>query len=280
MIKIKNEYRVFGLRRTGNHAIINWILKQGGENGFFANDQELDKPFNLSLPNGELDTLVHSYEEQRFSPTYLKLNDFYLNQQEVKVENRYNILILRDPFNLMASRIKSGYTTTWRTPRLNQVDLWVLYAKEFTGETNLLPNKVCINYNRWVLDKAYRKEIAAILGLTFTDGGFSEVSEIGGGSSFDGTEKNAKAAEMQVMDRWKQYKENSLFLDFFENRQVVAYYQRIFERNNEIDRFIEQQLKRKFSFRQSLKTFIHTTIFPPLLDYKLKERNKNKLFSN
>lgn len=59
-------------------------------------------------------------------------------------------------------------------------DLWIDYAKEFLQETNYLPNnKVCVNYNLWVSDVNYRREVANRLNLDFTDAGFDEVRRYG-----------------------------------------------------------------------------------------------------
>jgi len=119
-----------------------------------------------------------------------------------------NILILRDPRNLFSSRIRKASLVNLPAypadagPLMERVvDLWISHAKEFTGETSTLDNKVCIYFNEWFANPAYRKEISSKLGFTFTDKGFKKVSSEGGGSSFDLTKFDGDNEKLKVLDR-------------------------------------------------------------------------------
>ena len=140
------EFRVVGLRRTGNHAIINWILQQVDGTVVFVNDIFINEnPFR---------TVVEVFESQdpdfywranriKSNPLYagedyldnlrkeanrdfipkdlliFSLEDYRLKLMDVKryqkrhllyfgnSKEKTDILILRDPYNLLASRLKN-----------------------------------------------------------------------------------------------------------------------------------------------------------------------------
>ncbi|MGB3295064.1 MAG: hypothetical protein WBB01_18945 [Phormidesmis sp.] len=231
----QKEFRIVGLRRSGNHAIINWILSQEIGNICWLNDLRMQKnPFYWKYHallgyhpqyqektdrlkkdlRGEFtpkDCLAYSYEDydltEVVSNRFISRHDLYFG----KSKEQYDILILRDPFNLMASRLKSGKVSV-KSKGKTATDLWVAYAKEFSGETQFLENtKVCISYNHWFSDPAYRQVIAQKLKLNFSDAGMNEVATQGGGSSFDGQHLNGKAAAMDVLNRWKQFADDPAF---------------------------------------------------------------------
>lgn len=140
---------------------------------------------------------------------------------------RYDVLILRDPFNLIASRIKSNNLRV-KNPNRTVVELWIAYAKEYLGETNFLKNnKVCINYNQWFSDVEYRKYLASLLDVEFSDAGINDVKSQGGGSSFEGQELDGQATKMQVLDRWESFADDSLFQKWLNNRELISYSERI-----------------------------------------------------
>jgi len=108
------------------------------------------------------------------------------------------------------------------------MDMWILYAKEYLGETqHLKNNKVCVNYNQWFSDANYRKQLADKLNLDFTDSGFNDVSVFGGGSSFEKRKFHGKAENMDVLNRWQQFVDDSSYRTLFSDA-VFEYSERIF----------------------------------------------------
>ena len=100
------------MRRTGNHAIIDWIKGQQTGKIEFWNDLKVNinalrqKYENLreNYPFVKKDCLIRSYEDYTLA-RYYKLEfeskyDLYFG----KSGTRYEVLILRDTFNLFASR--------------------------------------------------------------------------------------------------------------------------------------------------------------------------------
>nr|MDJ0553448.1 hypothetical protein [Microcoleaceae cyanobacterium MO_207.B10] len=173
----QKEIRVAGIKSTGNHAIINWVKsQQTGEVGFINNVLPSQNPYRYKYENlrdkfpeyqwaiehnrqpakGNFlkrDCLIDSYEDfplEQIGSNKFELNhDLYLGRSSI----RYDLLIIRDPFNLLASRLKTasqvGYFLSVNSPKKTMIDLWLDYAKEYLGETNYLKhNKICINYNQ------------------------------------------------------------------------------------------------------------------------------------
>lgn len=270
----QKEFRISGLRRTGNHAIINWIIKQSEGtvvhfNDIFINENPLqiitkaietkdpdfafraERAFNNPLYKGQdgveilkreangdftkKDLLIYSLEG--YHPRLIakkkiqKKHKLYFG----KSRKKYDIIILRDPYNLLASRLKNkkiGLKT--RSYLTSFADMWVAFAREYLGETNFSPYpKVAVNYNKWAEEKAYRKQLTKTLHIPFTDAGFHEVTNYGGGSSFDGS--GAKK-DLDVFGRWKHYKDDPTFLKVVSNDELRHYSNFIFPELENIEK--------------------------------------------
>lgn len=220
------EIRVVGMSRSGNHAIIDWILSQASGRTCFLNCAEpKTNPFVTARPPGEgqpahrasyssfhraregegafsqKDYLVHSYEDTFLrgfaDPRHEELHDALVGSSA----RRLDVLIVRDPFNLFASRIASGIgNVSLETARR----IWCQHAREFLGLRRHLANeRVMVSYNAWVSSHVYRETLAHRLGLDFDDTAALSVPSAGGGSSFDGTTYHGRAAAMPVLERWR-----------------------------------------------------------------------------
>lgn len=254
----KNEFRFVGMSRSGNHAIINWILDQLQGNYLFLNCAEPKyNPFTSARPlemggktyltnisNFEQEKeiagnfskkeyLLYSYEDCFLGglnhSSYKKHHDEWVG----KSANRKDILIMRDPFNLFASRIKSnllrGHYSHGSRPIsiLTVKRIYKQHAREFLGKKNNLKNLIPINYNKWVESEEYREKITAELGIDFTDKGFHEVSKVAGGSSFDGTDHSGQAYKMDLHNRWKKFANDEEYWELFDT-ELIALTSKIF----------------------------------------------------
>ncbi|OZH53967.1 hypothetical protein AFK68_14040 [Hydrocoleum sp. CS-953] len=252
----QKEIRVTGMKRTGNHAIMNWVKSQHtGEVGFLNNVAANENPYRYKYENLQdnfpehkwaiehnrqqakgyfikRDCLIYSYEDfpldQIASDKFEGNHDIYLGKSAI----RYDLLILRDPFNLLASRLKTSskvsYFLSVNSQNKTMIDLWLDYAKEYLGETNYLKhNKICINYNQWFADIDYRRQIADKLQMEFSDLGIDKVTGFGGGSSFEGKQFDGKGTSMDVLNRWQKVSDNPQYKQFFD-REVLEYSEKIF----------------------------------------------------
>ncbi|MFQ3217906.1 MAG: hypothetical protein ACI8R9_000669 [Paraglaciecola sp.] len=230
---MERVFLIHGLKRTGNHALVSWI-RLHTKFAFFNNvipmyyilKKEIEFPEvidfkdwlrpRLYTQRRKLLQKFHFVQFLNESPLCLKSVMVSLEDHELTVRpftgvpcTFRNILILRDPYNIFASRIRKSakdhrnlvYPSQNNEYMKRVTELWKAHAREFLGETDHLENRVVIYFNRWFSDLNYRKQISLDLGLDFTDAGFSMVSHKGGGSSFDGTSFNGDNSNMNVLDR-------------------------------------------------------------------------------
>jgi len=222
--------RFCGIQRSGNHALINWIIAQEALptcfiNGAFPgmNPWE-DNNWGISYPHypywpasrdrqGALvkkELMIYSYENR--SLIDIENDKSHLPTYIGKSQEDYLVMVLRDPYNTFASWLQ-------RDTPVNEeiISLWKSYAYEFIGRTDTLSApKVFVNFNAWFSEPDYRKYLAHKLGLTFTDRGLKEVSHHGGGSSFDGRSLKGNATSMNVLNRFEDFLDNQEFRMLFE----------------------------------------------------------------
>lgn len=165
----------------------------------------------------------------------VSLEDVVINERFSKMSSLadHNILLVRDPANLFASRLAGlapdrGLSVpegveerermlfavaTSKAIKL-QVDKYKNHYGEFSEATNFLRNKICVGYNRWVTDECYRKElIEKRLGLKFSDSKYKTRA----GSSFG---KSPSSAE-DYFDRWKAFWDHPVYSQIREDESLM-----------------------------------------------------------
>ncbi|SFG71091.1 hypothetical protein SAMN04488020_103261 [Palleronia marisminoris] len=233
----EREIQVLGMSRSGNHAVCNWIFAQADEPKLLLNCAEgktdpfaTCRPFSTGEPGwrgvpdpgtapepGARRALVmHSYEDSWFAHAFSRELETHHDAWLGASRRRVRLLILRDPYNLFASRLKMGAALSTHVSRT----MWKQHAREALGDTRRVEDKVVVLYNRWATQKDYRRDLAARLGLTFTDAGASDVPQTMGGSSFDGTAFDGRAAEMATRDRWRAYAHDPIYRAIFDPEMV------------------------------------------------------------
>jgi len=229
------ELSILYMQRAGGHAIANWLTNQLPTtnyvfiNNIFHYDNRL--LFNKPLVKNNTEYLIYTIEDMSIGQAEKTKQRLLYKHNSDKL----NVLIIRDPYNLFASRyarqigetnpitgekqpesIKSCNWSPLKTwTGKSAIDCWRNHAQEALSHFNI---DLCIFYNRWIQDKSYRQQTAKDLGLNFTDRGIDEVSTHGEGSSFDGLTYQGKASEMAVDTRWKKYKYDSYFCSLFDDR--------------------------------------------------------------
>lgn len=224
----ETEIRVVGMSRSGNHAIINWILAQARGRTCFLNCAEPGhnpfvsaRPRTPELPGwrafydgfdieaeraGRLtrkDLLIHSYEDTFLGPLKKPENEARHDEWVGRSARRIDLLILRDPRNLFASRLASGYG--WLRDELVS-RVWSQHAREFLGlRRNLRQERLVVSYSDWVTSADNRRKLAEALDLDFDDRAAHKVPAAAGGSSFDGTAYDGHAEQMPVLRRWHNF---------------------------------------------------------------------------
>lgn len=230
VITNRTEFRVVGQMRSGNHAIINWLIDQfPGRRVCFLNNVEHGgaDPFETAaqmelygiedtLETEELrktpkDVLIYSYEDRKDCEGIGLLPSVYGEQGEhEQIEavgdsaERRDLLIIRDPFNCLASR-KRLIETRGPLGGIRDMDQiaqdWVEIAEraiavmEEPGEDTIV-----VPYNHWSSDPAFRRELSEMVGGEFSDAAMKAQAEYGGGSSF--TQPSMSLAEARA--KWKK----------------------------------------------------------------------------
>ena len=241
----KHELRVLGLCRSGNHAIVNWIIAQCPGRVLFYNDLSVGVPFQKHPINlikeaqnseSEIRWFIHSYEDVYIKESLgNKALREKLDSSVGKSAARHQILILRNPWNLIASRLvwklkKGAEFRENLEHRKRVVGIWKEHAKEYLNDTCELKNKVVISFDHWCSDSAYRQGIATSLGIPFTDKGFDSVASEGGGSSFNGLTSNTKERQVAVLQRWKSVEDDPIFKSLTRDQELVELSERIYGR--------------------------------------------------
>jgi len=152
-----------GLRRSGNHAIINWIsrmlLPLVHINDIPFTQITDDNIYKFQSANG----MIHGSVDNKWIP-FNKSSNLLIsveNTSPYDVETQLKkiqqhcvklIVLIRDPWNNMASRYHIHQNVEWVQ---KGVDMWYSFAT--FNDTNVLL------FNAWVSDLSYRKVVAKSL---------------------------------------------------------------------------------------------------------------------
>ncbi len=185
---------VYALCRSGHHSISFWLAK------------------NI-VPSASVDLTYEQGDKTVRMVNAAVKHTLNLKENERLPEgNEPTIIILRDPYNNFASFLKLTKNPNFGTLSfLSFMKYWVEYAKEVSGETNRLTNKVVISYNDWVDSETYRRNVVEYIGekfgleTKFDDSLKNQMTKYGGGSSFDGLTHIRSADKMKVCERFKEF---------------------------------------------------------------------------
>ena len=207
------KYDVWGMRRTGNHAIIEWISSHFNKT-LHRNDVVKSKPWLIKEYGGGeiIDLTIDSYED--FAPTEIKEN---------------TIILLRDWYNMCASRLVSK--RGWRNScRYNDEISYIRSCAEVYLEYCKLWEKYPDNfilYNKWCNDDKYEKEIEKRYNWKRVPRNNNlPSSKIGGGSSFKKDVVENTSFDERYLDVIKNYPDE--WIDICSNEEINNYCNKIF----------------------------------------------------
>jgi hypothetical protein len=216
---------IFALRRSGHHAIIEWLkgcYETNNEVSYHENsvyNRHLRHAQSWPDPAPEMiwqsaedhDVLLVSYEDVDFderwnSPAYSAL------RAPEYGETARSTIVLRDWFNFAASRLRYQANCTaigkhdglifgldW--PEVEE--RWFKYANLVLNGDPESPSPICINYNRWCVDPGYRSALVQRYGVPNSDSRLDAVPDFGSGSSFEGRAMHGSGSAMNVLRRWE-----------------------------------------------------------------------------
>lgn len=220
--------RVFGMRRSGNHAILAWLQRNApnAKSVFFNNCKPGGSPLQnarglelngeraalgkarrdmpaMTSQAGDGALLLVSYEDTspaEFDPQFQISGSFDASLFSS------TILIYRSFLNWAASLLKKLQPNeSFSLVRRNAVLLRAIDT--YTRLLALLRQKqgpvvTAICYDRWVAQQDYRAQLLRDLGLFVRDNSLGEVQPYGGGSSFQ--KDTRRGSELQTDKRWQQ----------------------------------------------------------------------------
>jgi len=251
---VDNRFITLSLQRSGQHAVIHWLCTQirnivhfnhchfervhlrnwitpiNNRVVYYRDSEQLDSgiqdresliSFLADIP--EYQHLLYSFEDFDIENALIT--------KYVRTSNPTVILILRDPYNWLASSIKHDRNS----PRLlaAKKSILVKYLEQALGVKNYLTGPVVvISYNQWVTQADYRRSICRELGVPFSetaDRTLSSIQNFGGGSSFDGLHLDKDQLKSNVFQRWKQFASDPLYRELLDDDYLNELATRFFQ---------------------------------------------------
>ena len=241
------KYITLSLKRSGQHAVINWLCSQI-QNVIHFNHCSFERrhlqnwitPINHRViqydGTKKIDSGIQDHEDMvDFLSGINHYEHLLYSFEDLDIENKILrkyiatnrptvILILRDPYNCLASTLKRkncDYTTL-----VDKKNVFIKYLNNALGSIESLDCPVVpINYNSWVTDPAYRESICRTLDMPFStlaDQSILEVPNFGGGSSFDGTTPRSTNEHSNVFQRWKEFESDPVYRKLLDDSELTS----------------------------------------------------------
>lgn len=215
-------YIVIATRRSGHHAIINWLDSILEGHGIFVEDTDwvFNKPlFVPNLKDGSVEYLNHDlsiiYEPIKDS-SYCIFNIEERDLSYIKKsvidgtgwDNIHLIINHRSFLNFLSSKI--NHSVEGQEKNLNNgINRWVEYSNEIIKPV-VFDNFTTILFDKWVIDKNYRESISEKFDGNIDNEVTNKVPQNGMGSTFDGMSHNGDATKMDVLNRKKMLSDDLL----------------------------------------------------------------------
>lgn len=205
------EYRFHGATRSGAHAFTCWIAALLGPDKFAYFDSVVltDGLRPDGIPyGGETNTLpsvpfcgTPSFLAYQLENSCLDVS----SKVSFVTDFGVDILFLRDPFNLLASKIAHARKFGGEFPSSGGMEVWMAHAREFLRPEKLTKVPLLrINFPQWLTSEPYRQRIARWLERTDVDVSLpEEVPGVRGGSSFTGVAATPSPGEL--LGRWYSF---------------------------------------------------------------------------
>lgn len=231
---------LIGMRRSGNHLAINWILGQvPGSAVFYNNIRKTAHPFDVGMreyrvrfPNTR-PKIILSYEDLPPSDIMAGPLPAFLSDRVSRHGARVMTgVILRDPYNLFASRMKKWPERFETDAQLEAQQMLfnthaslALAPEPVFGDAPAIP----ILYNQLVSDEDYRAKLSKKLNINAGNVGLDDVPVYGHGSSFDGYQTQGSDVRAGVFDRWRAQKDDPRFRAIVADARIQTAAQALFD---------------------------------------------------
>lgn len=178
-------YEVFGLARSGHHAMINWMIKNMigyecemlwklsimGNGLYYINEGNLDTEITLRYiheQSPKIQNLIVSYENVSCDYTILNESQIYKgpssfnNPDLKKIDSNYRIVFIRNFYDNLASRIKSNQEGLAIDRQGNKVawDVEKKFIEDWKRNANAILNNhvIFLKFEDWLLKPKKRNQ--------------------------------------------------------------------------------------------------------------------------
>lgn len=234
------EMIVAGSKRSGHHALIEWIARLmphkniqlwndcSSEDHSSFPDECCELPTKNAFPkmlhaHNKLDSVFEFNTTGRSRVRFLSFEGIRLSSlahlPECQSAKRI-VIVIRDVANTAAS-LKRGIPCLEKKGFLHPdfhrlrtgIKEYLIEALGHTKQLSALGSKVVfVSYNRWHADPAYRRQVAASLGLGTRDAPRGSMSTFAHKSAFQ--HPSSKAENLNTLDRWSHFAGNRHFWNF------------------------------------------------------------------
>lgn len=225
--------RTFGMRRSGNHAIINWLQRNAPQGSVFLNNCAIGRPARRTWRSVELNgqrapvtkgepitpvtsvagdgaMVIVSYED--FSPD---ADDPHAGLTPDLPDSAvtHEVLFYRNFMNWSASLLRKIQANDDQDT-LVCLRIMMVALDKYREMLELIANAkslgmVPVNFDRWIARPGYREKVLSELGLPCRDNTLGLVQAYGGGSSF---QKDAvRAEDLKTEQRWREMANDASF---------------------------------------------------------------------
>ncbi|MHA2063709.1 MAG: hypothetical protein ACXABY_04920, partial [Candidatus Thorarchaeota archaeon] len=160
---------IFGIRRSGIHLTANFFAEQFNEPVVILNNQSVMQFAEAETAgvDGELESVnarIVIFEEHPAASFDIPVIHEYFPSLLGKYKEIHRIVLLRDPYNLFASRLKHypevlSVEKTWIKRDFVRGN-WLTYADRYLNPDGMIP----VSYNKLISDKEYRKSLSKQVG--------------------------------------------------------------------------------------------------------------------
>ena len=214
--------RVFGMRRSGNHAVINWMARNAPDPCVFINDCSTGKcPLKSAngleinarhIPLGERDIADYTSELADGGVLILSYEDVMPDPYEPVHAmspgvpddvDTLDIVMFRGFMNWAASllrKLQNNPSHSFVSRTRTMIGAMESYIEALELAQDPEGRVRAVSYDRWVSRVKYRSSILRALGFEEKDNRLGAVQRYGGGSSFQPDAKEAKT--LSPLTRW------------------------------------------------------------------------------
>jgi hypothetical protein len=264
----QKEIALFGLKRSGNHALTHWLMEQLGSGTVHLNDVNTEDPFEscreinirglrsfctyrgLSSITARWRTMEYSKNRldvdwdaiRNHSPKSGLIISYENRSLDTEIYtrfcNRHDEMVGKSEQRFHVVLLRDAFNlfaSQYQASFIQSADIeegigiYKQYAELFLDPDKQIERKtICVNYNQWFQDSRYRIELGKQFGLDIDGKAYRTVPSIGGGSSFEGVSKQGNGHRMDVLQRWKRLSDDSGYRKIFTDKYLVELTNEIF----------------------------------------------------